>query len=123
MNVRKGTWVPAALVATALALSSVSAKPAAADDMDDWKRKVAQLVGKNQGYPRSAQVRRIEGSAQVKVVVDGSGTIASYELVQSTEHAVLDQEVEKLMTKINPLPAPPTPEGITLVLPLTWKLE
>lgn len=111
------------LVAASIALSSFGALPAKADDMDEWKRKVATMVAKNQGYPRSAQVRKLEGSAKVKLVIEATGDISSFELVESTTHDILDKEVDKLVEKINPLPATPDSSQMTLVLPLTWRLN
>lgn len=111
------------LVAASIALSSFGALPAKADDMDEWKRKVATMVAKNQGYPRSAQVRKLEGSAKVKLVIEATGDISSFELVESTTHDILDKEVDKLVEKINPLPATPDSNQMTLVLPLTWRLN
>jgi len=95
----------------------------ASDDMASWKRQVAKLIAKKQKYPRSAQIRRLEGNAQVKIVIEPDGAIASYELVKSTQHVILDKEVDKLIERLNPLPAPPQPDPLTLTLPLTWRLE
>lgn len=113
-----------ASIAAAMVLASQSAGAlAASDDMTSWKHQVAKLIAKKQKYPRSAQIRRLEGNAQVKMVIEPDGAIASYELVKSTQHDILDKEVEKLIDRLNPLPAPPQPDPLTLTLPLTWRLE
>ena len=101
------------------------ASPAIADsdDMTSWKQQVAKLIAKKQKYPRSAQIRRLEGNAQVKIVIEADGAITSYELLKSTQHVILDKEVDKLIKRLDPLPAPPQPDPLTLTLPLTWRLE
>ena len=123
LSVKNGFTKLMSILTILFAMNSLSITSVQADEMSEWKSKVAKLVAKKQGYPRSAQIRKLQGSAQVKVIIDGSGTISNYELIKSTEHAILDKEVDKLMGKLNPLPAPPGPEGITLVLPLTWRLQ
>lgn len=123
LSVKSGFKKMTITMATLCAMNFLLMTPVQADEMGEWKTKVAKLIAKNQGYPRSAQIRKLQGSAQVKLIIDGSGTISDYELLKSTEHAILDKEVDKLMGRLNPLPAPPMPDGITLVLPLTWRLQ
>lgn len=118
----KNPVIFAAIAALHFALMGTFAH-ADTNDMKAWKQQVAKLIAKKQRYPRSAQIRRLEGNAQVKVVVDPDGAIASYELVKSTEHNILDKEVDKLIKRLNPLPAPPQPDPLTLTLPLTWRLN
>ncbi len=89
----------------------------------DWQKKVAQLIADNQSYPRSAQVRKEEGTAKVKVTLDASGKVTAVEVVQPTSSDILNREAEKIMTKIGNFPAPPSGNGMSLVVPITWKLS
>ncbi len=120
-----------ALQALALALimaatTLITSQGAMAGDLRSWQRSIARAVASKQVYPRSALRREIEGSAKVRVTVDRSGKIASFEMIQATGHEELDREVPKLMKRINPLPKPPadiSDEQLTFVLPLSWVLQ
>ena len=98
----------------------------AGDDVKIWQKKIVKRIATKQVYPRSAINREIEGSAKVRVSVDRSGAVTAYEMVEATGHKVLDNEVPKLMKRIDPLPAPPEAvpdERLTFVLPLAWILQ
>ncbi len=117
--------VVAAAFATTI-FSGTLATPAFADEIKDWKTSIAKLVAKKQVYPRSAINRQLEGDARVEVFIDRSGSVQKYDLVQATGHSILDKEVEKLMERINPLPAPPdtvSDDQLSFVLPLSWVLQ
>ena len=113
-----------ALMTTAsLSASFVVVKAAS---VADWQTAIARSVASKQVYPRSAMMRQLEGSARVKVVMDRSGAIQSYEILQPTGHTVLDTEIERLMARVNPLPKPPaelTDDRLTIILPLNWALQ
>ncbi|WP_417319874.1 energy transducer TonB [Emcibacter sp.] len=97
-----------------------------ANELKDWQVKLVKLVAKKQVYPRAAMEDELEGKAKVKIAFDRSGSITSHELVQSTGHDILDAEVENLVGRINPLPAPPSSLGddkLVIVLPLTWAIQ
>lgn len=118
-----GRIAAAALVAG----SAAWATPALADDdVETWRNKVVKRIATKQVYPRSAINREIEGSAKVRVSVNRSGAVTAYEMVEATGHKVLDNEVPRLMKRIDPLPAPPDAvpdERLTFVLPLAWILQ
>ena len=104
----------------------IASQGAMAGDLRSWQRSIAKAVASKQVYPRSALRREIEGSAKVRVTVDRSGKIASFEMIQATGHDELDREVPKLMNRIDPLPAPPadvSEDQLTFVLPLSWVLQ
>lgn len=112
-------------IAAALSLSALAA-PVFAAGKADWQKQIMTTVAKKQVYPRSALMRELEGSAKVKVSVDRSGAITGFEMLQATGHDVLDKEVEKLMDRVNPLPAPPSDVAdteLTFILPLSWALN
>ena len=125
---RATACIAGATVAAGVIVSSLAASaPAyAADDLRTWQQSIATLIAKKQVYPRSALAREIEGEAKVRVTIDRSGNIATFDMFQSTGHKVLDKEVERLMGRINPLPSPPSnlaEAQLTFVLPLAWRLQ
>ncbi|GEQ99101.1 hypothetical protein JCM17844_27380 [Iodidimonas gelatinilytica] len=111
------------LVAVAIAATP---KDSFAAGASDWQMAVARTIADKQVYPRSALMRQMEGTAKVKMTVDRTGAIKSYEVVQATGVRVLDNEVERLMERVNPLPKPPSDMGdeyLTFILPLSWALQ
>lgn len=105
---------------------STFAGPVFAAGKTDWQKQIMSSVASKQVYPRSALSRQLEGRARVKVSVDRSGTITGFEMVEATGHDILDREVEKLMARVNPLPAPPSDvadKDLTFILPLSWALN
>ncbi len=114
----------AALVFAATIGLSVMSAPAQANDMKKWQIEVVKSVAKNQRYPRSAIAREIEGKAKVRLVVAADGSITSHEIVEATGEEVLDNEIPKLVEKLNPLPALPGGQAeMSFVLPLSWTLN
>lgn len=117
------TFVKLALVAAPL-LVAVSTAGNAFSDMTSWRQAVVRAVAQKQTYPRSAQLREIEGRAKVRLVISADGTITAHEVLEATGQPVLDAEIPRLVAKLNPLPA--LPEGQTdlkLVLPIEWALQ
>ncbi|RMF13215.1 MAG: energy transducer TonB [Alphaproteobacteria bacterium] len=100
--------------------------PAHAATKQDWLKAVARTVAKKQTYPRSALMREIEGAAKIRITVDRSGRITAFEIVQKTGESILDKELERLVKRIDPLPAPPSAAGdgdLTLTIPVVWTLR
>ncbi|TNE63526.1 MAG: TonB family protein [Alphaproteobacteria bacterium] len=128
------SWLTAVLkgrravtAAAILMLSGFSlAQPATADEMDDWRKAVVKKIGEEHIYPRSAIQREVEGVAKVKVTIDRTGAITTYDIVEPTGESVLDKVIPKIMEKLNPLPAPPdsmSDDSLTFVIPFAWRLR
>lgn len=89
---------------------------------DDWSKSVVSLIGKNQSYPRSAQVRKEEGVTKVSLSIEADGNISNIEVTQSSGSDILDRESQKIFEKIGKFPPPPA--GATkIVVPISWKLS
>jgi len=88
-----------------------------------WQRKVAQLIGANYAYPRSAVLRGEQGIAKIKMGFSGAGKLLSVDLVKSTGSAILDREAVRIPRKIASYPAPPTGSNTDITLPITWRLN
>jgi protein TonB len=111
------------IAASALVLGLTTTSFAASVDLTDWKKQVVKQVSKKQKYPRSAQIREIEGHAVVRLTVSATGAIESHEIVKSTGQSVLDREIPKLVSRLE-LPAlPEGAETTTLRIPLDWRLN
>lgn len=128
MTIRNRTIgiIAAGGIAAAAILTAVAAPAFAADDLQSWQKKIVQLVAQKQVYPRAALSREIEGRAKVRLTIDRSGAISSHEVLESTGSEVLDNEIENLVERLNPLPTPPSnisDENLSFVLPLAWVIQ
>ncbi|WP_417317068.1 energy transducer TonB [Emcibacter sp.] len=120
------TILKIATLVSALALPVSFAQTASAGDIKSWQTSIVKLVAKKQVYPRAAMNDELEGKAKVKISIDRTGTITAHELIESSGHDVFDQEVEALVSRINPLPTPPaelSDNNLSFVLPLTWQIN
>ena len=111
-----------ALLAMIGLMGLAATAPARAAD-PGWNRKVAQLIGANYAYPRSAVLRGEQGSARVKIAFSGAGKILSVDLVKSTGSAILDREAVRIPRKVASYPAPPTGSNTDITLPITWRID
>lgn len=116
-------WRSMVVAAAGIAMVAMSVAPAAAADMAGWQREVVTKIANNQNYPRSAQIRKIEGVAKVELSIAASGEISKFNIIETSGFDILDAEVEKLVKKISPLPATPDGKEMTLVVPLSWRLN
>ena len=111
-------------LAGAIALGLFSIPSMANTDFDSWKQAVVKTVAKKQKYPRAALAREVEGKAKVRLTVLADGTISAHEVVQATGERVLDNEIPRLVKRLNPLPSLPAGrDEVSFVLPLDWSLN
>jgi protein TonB len=108
-------------VATLIWVSlAASASPSAA--ASDWTQQVTSIVRANFSYPRSAEIRREQGKAIVRLALTSDGTISNAQLAQSSGSAILDREAMRIAERIGHLPSPP--KGTSqIMLPIVWRLE
>lgn len=112
------TFLPAVAVLTTLA----AAGPAQALDAG-WKDKVSKAIASGYSYPRSAQMRGVEGSAKVKITISGVGKVLSVELVQKTGSEILDREAIRIPTKVGAFPPPPGGASTEVTVPISWQMK
>lgn len=119
---------PAAPAAPAPAAPAPAAAPASppASVIASWRGALLRHLERYKRYPRAAQLQRLEGVAQVRVVLDRQGTVLSARLERGSGHAVLDGETEEMVRRASPLPAPPpemASDRIELVVPVEFALR
>lgn len=71
-------------------------------------------------------MRRMQGVAYLRFVIDADGKVMRYSVERSSGHRLLDDAVEKMIEKANPLPAIPAELGKTsldLVVPVQFLLK
>jgi protein TonB len=58
-------------------------------------------------YPRAARLRRLEGTAMVRLAILADGSLGTLSLVRSSGHAMLDDAAIDMVRRAAPLPRPP----------------
>ncbi|MBL4756599.1 MAG: energy transducer TonB [Rhizobiales bacterium] len=58
-------------------------------------------------YPRSARADGIEGVAQISMTINRAGRITAFRIVRSSGHQILDQEINNMISRVQPLPRMP----------------
>lgn len=101
--------------------------PAVPDSLvlDDYGRALADLLARQQQYPRLAALRGWEGEVRLRLLVARKGSLVAVEVVHSSGHEVLDQHALALIQGAA-LPAPPAALGdreIQVVVPIHYKLQ
>jgi len=117
--------ISAAVVLSLVGTLGLSAS-AKAGDIKDWQVKIVKLVAKKQVYPRAAMRKELEGRAKVRINIDREGNIVKHEILSPTGLEVFDNEIPKLIDRINPLPSPPdalSDDQLSFVLPLSWVIR
>lgn len=92
----------------------------------DYLALVQAWLERHKEYPRRAQLRRIEGTAVLRFVMDRDGKVLSFRLERGSGHAVLDEAVREMVERASPFPPLP-PEilqaNLELVVPVSFYLR
>lgn len=73
----------------------------------DYLQRLAMWLERHKEYPRRAQLRRQEGTVMLRFTIDRDGNVLSHRIVRSSGHSALDDEVEAMIQRAQPLPAIP----------------
>lgn len=107
----------------------VTSAPRVAVNPDAETNYYAQLLAwleKNKEYPRRAQLRRMEGVAHLRFVIDEHGRVMSHKIERSSGHGTLDDAVERMIARASPLPPIPPALGkssLDVVVPVQFFLK
>lgn len=120
--------LPPASIASAPAAPREAAASAPANDsaaLERYGRGLAELLARQQQYPRLAAMRGWEGEVRVQVRVARKGNIVDVQLAHSSGFAVLDQQALQLFaaTALPPLPDSVREAEIQLIVPIHFKLN
>lgn len=107
--------------------TSAAAKSAFTGQPDgDYLAAVRAWLEQHKEYPRPARMRRQEGTVLLRFVMDRNGLVLSSSIEQSSGHALLDQAVEDLLRRAEPLPPFPDTRQqarLEVVVPITFSLR
>ena len=92
----------------------------------DYLALVQAWLERHKEYPRRAQLRRIEGTAVLRFVMDRDGKVLSFRLERGSGHAVLDEAVREMVERASPFPPLPAEihqANLELVVPVSFYLR
>jgi protein TonB len=93
------------------------------DSDSNYRGLVAAHLTRNKQYPPDARLNRDQGAASVSFTLDGSGRVTAAHLVRGSGHASLDQEVQAMVRRASPFPAPPGGRAMSFTVPITFRLQ
>ncbi len=98
---------------------------ATAAGRDHYLALVQHLLERQKRYPRRAQLLHLEGTVLLAFTVDRTGRVLAYRIERSSGQPLLDAEVEAMLRRAQPLPAPPDLAAGTLelLLPVDFSLR
>jgi protein TonB len=84
----------------------------------NYRGMVSAHLQRHKRYPPDAESRGERGRASVTFSVDGSGRVTSVRLAGRSGYASLDQEVQAMVRRASPFPAPPDGRGDSFTVPV-----
>ncbi|MBK1670149.1 hypothetical protein CKO28_19110 [Rhodovibrio sodomensis] len=92
----------------------------------DYFARLRAWLEKHKEYPRRARLRRMEGTATLRFVMNRSGEVMSFEVVRSSGHHMLDGAAREMIRRAQPLPSLPDEmdrERLQLEVPVRFALR
>jgi protein TonB len=77
-------------------------------------------------YPERALKRRVTGEGTIKIEIQSDGSLSDFQIIQSTDTTILDEELKAMVERAEPFPAFPNDlrkQSLTLVVPIAFRLE
>jgi protein TonB len=84
---------------------------------------VSAHLRRYQQYPADARSRGEQGTATVSFSLDGGGRVTSARLVRGSGVASIDAEVQAMVRRASPFPAPPSGRGVSFTVPVRFQLH
>ena len=94
--------------------------------LDSYGKAISSLIARYQRYPRIAQMRGWQGTAQIQLVVSPTGKMLNAAILHSSGFEVLDNQALEMVQQAAPLPPPPeTLRGreLTVMVPIVFRLD
>lgn len=101
-------------------------EPPPAQVIDGYGQALSRLIAQHQRYPRIAQMRGWEGTAQVAIDIDAQGKIAGMKISRSSGFDVLDEQALDMIKAATPFP--PAPQSLrgkqfVVTVPIIFRLK
>lgn len=94
--------------------------------LDSYGKQLSSLIARYQRYPRIAQLRGWQGTAQVQLFVSAEGRMVNTVILRSSGFEVLDDQALEMVQQAAPLPQPPEAlrgREFTVMVPIVFKLN
>lgn len=104
----------------------VSATPTQEDVLANYRRRLTDLLARQQDYPRIAAMRGWEGEVRVRVRIARKGSLIGVTLDSSSGYEILDKHALAMLEGLGSLPALPegfSPGELQVVVPVTYSLR
>lgn len=95
-------------------------------DQRDYTATLLARLQQHREYPRRARARGQEGTVMLYFRIDRQGRVLDYQIRQSSGHHALDDEVENMIQRAQPLPPMPdsmAKDTLELVVPVQFLLR
>lgn len=92
----------------------------------DYAATLLAWLERHKEYPRRARLRRQQGTVLLYFMVNRQGQVLDYRIKQSSGYSVLDDEVQRMIVRAQPLPPMPESmqqEQLELVVPVQFFLR
>ena len=88
----------------------------------DYIRALGAHLARYKRYPRAAQLARRGGIGTLRFVINRRGEVLSHDLVKSSGFTDLDQAIEDMLLRAQPLPPLPAdmPDRMELIIPIEF---
>jgi protein TonB len=108
---------------SAAASASNSVGRGRSDTDTNYRGIIAAHLARYKQFPADARGRGDEGDPAVTFTVDGGGRVTSVRLARGAGIASLDQEVQAMVRRASPFPAPPAGHAMTFTVPVSFQLR
>jgi protein TonB len=85
--------------------------------------RVSAHLRRHQQYPSDARNRGDQGTATVSFSLDGGGRVTSARLVSGSGISSIDSEVQAMVRRASPFPAPPSGRSASFTVPVSFRLN
>ncbi|MEA2876632.1 MAG: periplasmic protein TonB [Hyphomicrobiales bacterium] len=93
------------------------------DNSSNYSGLVSAHLRRHHQYPSDARSRGDQGTATVSFGLDGGGRVTSARLVSGSGIASIDQEVQAMVRRASPFPAPPGGRAQSFTVPVSFRLN
>lgn len=93
------------------------------DNDSNYAGLVSAHLRRHQQYPSDARSRGDQGTATVSFSLDGGGRVTSSRLVRGSGISSIDQEVQAMVRRSSPFPAPPSGRSVSFTVPVSFRLN
>ncbi|MGH6771528.1 MAG: TonB family protein [Xanthobacteraceae bacterium] len=93
------------------------------DNSANYDGRVAAHLARHKQYPADARNAGSQGVASVSFTIDGGGRVTSVRLARGSGIASIDREVQAMVRRASPFPAPPDGRGRSFTVPVRFNLR